>query len=223
MAPPKREQPLGKNNTATELESLKKIEQAFYRNNKSEIKRNTQKSLDWFRKYIPKAMNSIRTAQMFRDRKLWKSKMTMGCMYFFEYDPIHKDTLPIYDRYPLIFPITAWKNDRNGGQYFLGINLHYLQPALRLKAMQALLTLRNEKRYRRHTKLLLEWDLLKGMGESPLFEDCVKMYKLDHVKTTFINIPSQSWEMAVFLPLARFVTNAKKGGKHPWQKKRKLK
>ena len=33
------------------------------------------------------------------------SRFMMGNMYLFAYDPKHKDTLPYYDRFPLIFPI----------------------------------------------------------------------------------------------------------------------
>jgi hypothetical protein len=52
-------------------------------------------------------------------------RFRMGNMYLFSYDPKHKDTLPYYDRFPLIFPI----NKAKGG--FLGITMHYLTPILR--------------------------------------------------------------------------------------------
>ena len=40
-------------------------------------------------------------------------------MYLFHYDPKYKETLPLYDRFPLIFP---FQNVEGG---FMGINFHY--------------------------------------------------------------------------------------------------
>ena len=37
------------------------------------------------------------------------SRFMMGNMYLFAYDPKHKDTLPYYDRFPIIFPINKAK------------------------------------------------------------------------------------------------------------------
>ena len=111
------------NNTATELEILQKIEKAFYRNNKDSQKRNTAKSMRWFSRYVPRSYNKVANSVMYRDRSLWTKRIVPGRMYFFEYDALHKDTLPIWDRYPLIFPWDSWKGN-NGVTYFIGINLH---------------------------------------------------------------------------------------------------
>lgn len=196
------------NNTGTELDILKKIEIAYYKNNPTVQKRNTERSIDWFSGYIPKSWNRAKTSQLFRDQKLWSEKITPGAMLFFEYDAKNKDTLPVWDRYPLIFPWDVWKG-KDGATLFIGINLHYLPPAMRLAAMKALLTLRNEKRYRARTKLKISWEVLKALSVNRMFEHSVKMYRLDHVKSTFVNIPAQSWEMAVFLPLARWQNGTK--------------
>ena len=37
------------------------------------------------------------------DERLTKA-LSIGKMYLFHYDPKHKETLPLYDRFPLIFP-----------------------------------------------------------------------------------------------------------------------
>jgi hypothetical protein len=196
------------NNTDTELDILKNLEKSFYNSNPSSLKRNTIKSLKWFSKYVPKNFSRVRTARMFRDRDLWSDKVLPGRMYFFEYDAIHKDTLPVWDRYPMIFPWDTFRA-KNGDLYMLGINLHYLPPTLRFHAMKSLLTLRNEKRYRANTKLRISWEILKGLSNSPLFEHSIKMYSMKHVKSKFVEIPARSWEMAVFLPLARWQSGSK--------------
>lgn len=190
------------NTTDTEIQVLKSIEKAFYDNNPSSVKRNTQKSLTWFSQYVPRAYNKIRTSQVMRDADTYSDMIIPGNMYFFVYDALHADVLPIWDAFPLVFPWDVWTKD--GVQYFVGINLHFLSPRLRLKAMQALLTLRNRKSYRPNVKLKISWQILKAMSESKLFKHCVKMYRMDRVRSRFIKVPPASWELALFLPTQRF-------------------
>jgi len=197
-----------KNTTGTELQVLQNIEKAYFDQNPNARKRNTSKSLDWFRKYVPRTFNKVRTARMFRDRDLWESHIKPGNLYFFEYDAIHKDTLPVWDQYPLIFPWDSWRG-KNGKLYFIAINLHYLSPKHRYIAMKALLKLRNEKRYRKSTRLKISWQVLKGLSQSKMFENCVKMYRVDHVKSVFVKVPPSSWELAIFLPTARWHNGGK--------------
>jgi hypothetical protein len=197
------------NGTGSELEILQNIEKAFYRNNKGSRQRNTQRSLKWFSQYIPRSYNRVRMAQMMRDRDMWSDTIRPGSMMLFNYDAKHKDTLPVWDRFPLVFAWDMWKGGdgqygESGVTYFIGINLHYLPPALRFAAMKALLTKRNEKRYRSNTKLKISWSILKALSNSKYFEHSVKIYRMDHVRSKFIIIPPQSWEMVTFLPLARF-------------------
>lgn len=191
------------NNTGTDLKILQRMEDAWKRAHGDSAKRFTNKSLEWFRKYVPKNVKA-RNSQLLRDRSLWKSSMTIGKMYFFEYDAKHKATLPVWDRYPLIFPFDAGTT-KQGNAYFLGINLHYLPPQLRMVAFRALLKLRNEKRYRKSTKLsAISWKALMALSNSKYFKHSVKMYLRDHVRSTFVEIPAQSWELVLFLPLARW-------------------
>lgn len=189
------------NDTGTNIKVFQSISQAYYRNNPEKQKRNTQQSLKWFSQYVPRSYNKSRTSMVMRDSSTYASQIMPGFMYFFDYDAIWKDTLPVWDKFPLIFPWDSWT--ANGHSYFIGINIHYLNPALRLAAMSSLLQIRMEKRYRASTKLAISWKALKGMSTHKLFEHSVKMYRLDAVRSRFIKIPSQSWELAAFLPVAR--------------------
>lgn len=189
--------------TGTDLEILHRIERAWKRNNPNDVKRLTPKSLDWFRNYVGRSFNKVGTGTMFRDRKLWKDHFQIGKLYFFEYDAKHKDTLPIWDRYPLVFPFSMYKA-KDGMTIVVGLNMHYLPPQLRMVAFKSLLSLRNESRYRKNTKLKMEWEVLKSMSGHKLFEHAVHAYRLDHLRSVLVEIPSQSWEMAIFLPTQRF-------------------
>jgi hypothetical protein len=122
-------------------------------------------------------------------------------MYFAVYDPIHKDKLPYYDEFPILLPWDTW--EQNGHRYLISINLHFLPPKLRFLAVQALLKVRTEKRYRASTRLKINWQILQGLSKSKHFEHCVRIYRVDHFRSKFIKVPPKAWELAIFLPVAR--------------------
>ena len=104
------------------------------------------------------------TAQNFgriNERKLLTSDSTRmvstirpGHMYMFMYDPKYKETLPYYDRFPVIFPF------RVEGDRFWGINLHYLPVNLRAQLMDGLYDVINNQRYDEKTKLRISYSIL---------------------------------------------------------------
>lgn len=127
------------------------------------------------------------------------SQFKMGNMYLFAYDPKHKDTLPYYDRFPLIFPI----NKAKGG--FLGINMHYLPPILRAKLMDQLYTVLNNKNFDETTRLTASYKILNGAAKFKEFAPCVKHYLNAHVRTKPAYINPAEWDIALFLPTQKFV------------------
>lgn len=190
-----------KNNTGTDLEVLQSLEKSWVAR-KGDAKRNTRASLTWFRNLVTKNWRDVRTARMFRDQTLWKSpaECHIGKMYFYEYKA---ESVDFYDRYPLALIINKYVKD--GHEYITALNMHWLPPALRQAAFVALLKLRTEKRYRANTRMKLEWRALNKMSEHPLFVQCVKSYRADRFKSVLVEIPAQSWELTLFLPLQRFV------------------
>lgn len=193
------------NNTGTDLEVLQNLEKAWAKANNGSTKRNTAASMDFFRKYVGRSYNKLGTGAMFRDRKTWRgSNFSLGKMYFFEYDALHKDKLPIWDRYPIVIFFDTYKS-KAGDQIVLGLNFHYLAPALRMAAFRGLLRFKTEARYRKNTKLDFSWSVIKVLAQSKYYEKAIHAYRLDHFKSTLVEIPAQSWEMALFLPLQRWV------------------
>ena len=142
-----------------------------------------------------KVIREIRSDQNRRQDQ----RFMMGNMYLFAYDPKHKDTLPYYDRFPLIFPI----NKAKGG--FLGINLHYLPPILRAKLMDQLYTVLNNKNFDETTRLQASYKILNGAAKFKEFAPCVKHYLNAHVRTKPAYINPAEWDVALFLPLQKFV------------------
>ena len=141
------------------------------------------------------------------DRERLTSRVMIGRMYHFFYDPKHKKTLPYYDRFPLIFP---FKRVRGG---FLGINLHYLPLRLRAKLMDELYGLTRDNRYDEDTRLKISYNVLNGAAKYKYFNPCVKHYLTPHVKSRFLEVYAAEWDIALFLPTERFV-GAGKGAVH---------
>ena len=138
------------------------------------------------------------------DRERLTSRVMIGRMYHFFYDPKHKKTLPYYDRFPLIFP---FKSVRGG---FLGINLHYLPLRLRAKLMDELYGLRRDNRFGENTRLRLSYNVLNGASKYKYFKPCVKHYLTPHVKSRFLEVYAAEWDIALFLPTERFVGSNKR-------------
>ena len=168
-----------------------------------EIPARTDSARDWYR-------DRARTTRVTPDRLIKSdkerltSKVMVGRMYHFFYDPKHKKTLPYYDRFPLIFP---FKKVRGG---FLGINLHYLPLRLRAKLMDGLYGLTRDNRYDEDTRLKISYNVLNGAAKYKYFKPCVKHYLTPHVKSRFLEVYAAEWDIALFLPTEKFVGSSKK-------------
>lgn len=162
-----------------------------------------RESVDWFRKQAQKVRNlngqTVITGNTQPFKRIEKiSANSIGKMYMFMYDPKWKDTLPFYDIYPLIFPIEYYSDG------FLGINFHYLPPFYRAKLMDALMNLMNNNKYNKTTKLKISYQILKASSRFRYFKPCVKRYLFSHVKTPFLYIAPDEWNIALLLPTQSF-------------------
>lgn len=124
----------------------------------------------------------------------------IGKMYFFSYDPKTKDKLPIYDKYPLVFPIERY----NDG--FLGLNMHYLAPSEREALLDKLIQFSTARNLTERSRLRLTYDLIAGTKRlNSLARPCVKRYLFSHVRSKFVEIPATEWDRVIQLPLALWV------------------
>jgi len=164
---------------------------------KEGITPRTNKAREWLRAKI-KDLNPTRQALM-ADRNRLKTNSIIGRMYFFLYDPKTKDTLPYYDRFPLVVPIERYSDG------FLGLNLHYIHPKQRIILLDKLSEFANNDKYDKTTKLRLSYDLLSKA--SRIFEatPCIKRYLYNHVESRFMEISADEWDIAALLPMESFV------------------
>lgn len=156
-----------------------------------------QDSMSWFRSKVMEASDA--GSFMSSARKMAVSSITPGSMYLFSYDPKLKNILPVYDRYPLVFPISSQ------GDSFLGLNMHYLNGVQRSSLMDALKDLTNNNKYDESTRIVMSYQLLNGSSKYKYFEKALKKYLFSHVRSRFYLIPSAEWNFAMNLPLAQFV------------------
>lgn len=163
-----------------------------------QVPARTKAAREWYRNQTKDTVRRVNERKLMSDKSRDRSTPVVGSMYLFAYDAKHKDTLPYWDRLPLIFPVKKFK----GG--FHGLNVHYLPPRLRARLMDALYEHTNNERYDESTKIQLNYQLLNSVSKLRYFKPCFKMYLDEHVKSNFMYIYPSEWDIALFLPLARF-------------------
>ena len=126
------------------------------------------------------------------------TKVHIGTMVMFFYDAKTKETLPYWDKFPLIFVVDV------SPSHFFGVNLHYLPPFFRAKLMDALYEIVNNKNYDQTTKLQLSYKVLKGSSQFRYYKPCFKKYLTNHVQSRFMYVSPQEWNLSLFLPTERF-------------------
>ena len=127
-----------------------------------------------------------------------RNTVRVGQMFLFSYDALHKDTLPYYDRFPLVFP---FKRVKDG---FLGINMHYLPPVFRARLMDALYDTLSDNNMDLNTRLKINYNILNSSSKFKYFSPCVKRYLNSQIDSRLVFIDPAEWDFALFLPLQRF-------------------
>jgi hypothetical protein len=164
------------------------------------IPARTVAARDWYRSAAGKLMSNISPGVFEKrtDEARKVSSMEFGYMYAFRYDPKTKNDLPYYDTFPLIFPV---RMDSDG---FLGINFHYLPPVLRAKLMNALYSTLTNKKYDDTTKVKISYSILQSASKYRFFKPMLKKYLRSHVRSQFLEIQVNEWDIAIFLPTESF-------------------
>jgi hypothetical protein len=164
------------------------------------VKGRAEQSRTWFLKTLSKMRAGMSHRSLLKDVKLEKrATPRIGRMYMFFYDPKGKESLPYYDRFPIIIMV----GPAEGG--FYGLNLHYLQPRYRAILFDELMSYMTNKKFNENTRLRLTYDLLQQSRKLRLFKPCFKRYLLDHVRSHLVEVPASEWEIAVFIPSDDFV------------------
>lgn len=164
------------------------------------IPARTVAAREWYRSAAGKLMSNISPGVFEKrtDAARKVSSMEFGYMYAFKYDPKTKNDLPYYDTFPLVFPV---RMDSDG---FLGINFHYLPPVLRAKLMNALYSTLTNKKYDDTTKVKISYSILQSASKYRYFKPMLKKYLRSHVRSQFLEVQVNEWDIAIFLPTESF-------------------
>ena len=163
----------------------------------------TKESREWFRKKAGDLRRINREALMKEKPIRQSTEEIIGSMYMFFYDPKHKETLPYYDKFPLVVVV----GPAEGG--FYGLNLHYLPPILRAKMLDALMNITTNTKFNDSTRFKMSYELLAKTAKLKYFKPCFKHYLNEHVQSRFAMVPAPEWEIATFLPTAQFEKSGK--------------
>jgi len=163
---------------------------------KSGYEPRSREARSWLKSKVPTLRPT--KGDLMRDRERLRNKSIIGRMYFYYYDPKTKDSLPYYDRFPLVIPIERYPDG------FLGLNLHYLHPKRRIILLDKLSTILNNHDYDETTRLRISYDFLKRASKIYEATPCIKRYLSSHVQSRFLEITADEWDIAVMLPVESF-------------------
>ena len=174
----------------------------------------------WFRSIVERAKIALSRETVFQtviteaaQAGGLTSKMWLGKMYFFVYNPKHKMTLPYYDMFPLVLPVERYSDG------FLGINFHYLAPKERAHLLDEIKVFVNDKTLSEKTRIMLTYDMLRGFTKFKRAKPCLKRYITMYMKTQFIPVLPDEWGPAIFLPVENFKKMSKKA---VWMESKKI-
>jgi len=156
----------------------------------------TQEAREWLLSKVEELRVS-RNSLMKNSDKLTDSTI-IGKMYFYFYDPKTKEKLKYFDNFPLVIPVEEYSNG------FLGLNLHYIHPKFRINLLDKLSeTLSNDK-FDEKTKFRLSYSFLKSASKIYEATPCIKRYLYNQVKSSFLQINADEWDIAALLPAENF-------------------
>ena len=166
-----------------------------------ETERRSQESLDWFKLRLRKIRQPVNKLLTDDDFPV-VARPELGKMYMYYYDALHKDTLPYFDKFPLVVPIRKYATG------FIGLNLHYIAPRYRMILLNEMFEYLNNTNMDESTRFRMTYDLLKSVSRLKYFRPCLKEYLYSQIRSQFSLVPSQYWELVAMLPMQKFTVNA---------------
>lgn len=186
-----------------------RMDQIVTKFNQTGIEKNTRASQEWFLSNLRK-LKGLEPNSLLRSRRRQVGNMLprnddrlIGNMFMYVYDAKHKKTLPYWDRFPLVIPMEKYKDG------ILGMNMHYLPPRVRAQLFNRLLGRISDNNFDQKTRLILSYNILNSTRRYSFFKPTIKRYLNSQIRSNIIKIPSDEWEMAIFLPTEQFVGASK--------------
>ena len=157
-------------------------------------------SLDWFKKVFKKPITKSDSPQNIIKRAsndVKTNRVLPGNLYIFEYHAI-TENLPYWDAMPLVIPFNEDK------KHFWGINLHYAPPSWRAAIFDKLSVIVNDPIKSERQKQTLIWKEVYKLTQLKAVKPLIKCYLKSQVRSKFVYVEHDKWQLTLFLPLARF-------------------
>jgi len=166
-----------------------------------EAEARSQESLDWFKLRLRKIRQPVNKLLTDDDFPV-VARPELGKMYMYLYDAKYKQTMPYWDRFPLIICFDLLSDG------FMGINLHYIAPRYRTPLLLSLYEIAMETDNDEERRVMLSYQLIKSVSTLRYAKPCVKRYLFSHIDSRISEIPMDYWDMMVMLPSQQFNVNA---------------
>jgi len=163
-----------------------KLLDLFRKKTNSDTQKSALESVDWMKKKISNINRQP------------AGKFKIGGLFFFYYDPKGKDTLPYYDRFPLVIPLERY----NDG--FLGLNLHYLPLQMRVAFLDKLMDYALQSDAGEVMSMRISYDILNASRGLKEFKPCLKRYLTSQVQSKLLAVEPNEWQIAASLPVQKF-------------------
>lgn len=185
-----------------EREELPSLYERFNQANMTEKQKLRDISIGWLQLKVKGIRQNIEVPKTIATNN---RQFTEGMMYFFTYDAKYKDTLPMWDKFPLVILLEKYSDG------FLGLNLHYLDENVRLMFLSNLLSdMSVYNKGNDKLKLQISYRKLANAFQYKDHKTCVKRYLDSHVQSRILPVESHEWIYAAALPVAEFKYNRKK-------------
>ena len=134
-----------------------------------------------------------------------QSYTIVGKLYFFRYDPLWKNKLTQYDKFPMCFALEEPNHSKNG-YGFLGLNLHYLSGGARKAVIENFMLYASNKKMDETTRMRINYDLIKFMGKlHSVVKPSIHRYLFAHCRSHFIEVFPDEYDIAIQLPVEEWV------------------
>jgi hypothetical protein len=173
----------------------------IFEKNKYDLKTAFRKSKAWYEQQMILLMKQINSPWMVLKGNPTQltTKLMPGKMYMYIYDPLYKDKIPYFDRFPCTL---LYQRSISG---FSGINFHYLPYQMRVQLLYHLMQYKTNAKMDESTRIKYSWAAIKGVTKFAAAVPAFHNYNFGGLRSTFREIRAYDWTTAVLLPVEQFV------------------
>jgi hypothetical protein len=191
------------------------IRMDVFEKNKYDLNRSFRMSKAWYeQQWMLLAKQGMTQQSVYKGNPTQLTmKLMPGKMYCFFYEPLTKNQMDYYDRFPLVL---LYKRSNSG---FNGINFHYLPYQYRVVLLYRLMQYKTNNKMDENTRIKYNWAAIKGVSKFYAAIPAFKQYNFSGMRSQFREIRAYDWCTALLLPVEKMVNYTED---HVWEKSRQI-